>query len=304
MRTPKTAVEPVLPRVMVNLPDNLNFVDDAAVKTAAKAKGWVPFTNQVNGEHGFYIPEVPDSVVYASWKRGISMLSRADAWLYERGKQVPRSLSQRLSDQDANPDFEVEEERRWKKEAALKAESKAEQERSLGDEEQWRLAKEKAKANVAHSMLEKETEEARKLQEVRARTLERRRAKEDRDRAAAVLEARQRQQKAAFKRDKEEAVAQAAAVVEAAAKAVEQVVQYNLLQAPLHSAQASAAGGSGGHSKTLTSSTDLAVEQVGQHSALQSPPDSPPAVAAGRPGGYSKSSTSSSDLHAVARRFR
>merc|ERR1719272_1193916 len=85
------------PRVKNGLEDmsHLHFNDNAAVREAARKQGWLPFVNLTNGERGFRIPEVPDSVVYCSWERGLNLLGRADDWLRERRKGVPPELEER-----------------------------------------------------------------------------------------------------------------------------------------------------------------------------------------------------------------
>jgi len=197
-------------RVEITL-DNLRFTNEEAVRMAAKEKGWAPFTNRVTGENGFYIPEVTDTVVYASWERGLQMLPRADAWLAESGKDVPTALTTRLQDQEAQ---QIEQQRRLAKEEL----HKLEQERLLLEEErrkiehgrqaaeQDRICAEEAlrKAEEEEALRKKTTQDA---DQERIRVEGERRKKEEREQ----LDKDRREFAAEMKKSREEEEARIAA---------------------------------------------------------------------------------------------
>lgn len=78
----------VAPNGKPSFEDVLVFQDEEELRREAKSKGWVPFVNQSTGERGFRIPEVPDSVVYASWERGLASLPTAEEWLKSGGREL------------------------------------------------------------------------------------------------------------------------------------------------------------------------------------------------------------------------
>jgi len=224
-------VAPEPQRVEIDL-DNLRFTNEEAVRMAAKKKGWAPFTNRVTGENGFYIPEVTDTVVYASWERGLQMLPRADAWLAESGKDVPASLTTRLQDQDANPNAEaeqIEEQRRLAKEELHKLEQEKllmEEERRKIEDDRQAAEQDRIRAEEALRKAEEDEEALRKKEEreeeaaeqERIRVEEERRKKEEREQ----LDKDRREFAAEMKKSREEEEARKAAEARLAADKAKQ----------------------------------------------------------------------------------
>jgi len=195
--------EPQRQRVDARLEDcdHLRFNDDDAVRTAAKRKGWMPFTNRSNGERGFFIPEVPDSVVYASWERGLGMLPRADEWLRERRKEVPATLAERLQ---GDPE-EAEAERQRVADEAERLRKQAEEERRKAEEE---LEKKRLEEEEEKQRAEQEAERLKKLAEEEKRRAEEAQVNEELDMA------RQLQRDMLERREKERADAEAKAAAD------------------------------------------------------------------------------------------
>lgn len=144
-------------RFQLDLQDNpnLRFKDGDALRTAAQSRGWVPFENKTSGERGFWIPEVPDSVVYASWERGLDHLPRADTWLQERGRSVPKEVSQRLNSKEDEEAQRLEREKQMQEEARKKVEEEA---RRKAEQEAQRLLEEQLMREALQ-----EKEEAKRL---------------------------------------------------------------------------------------------------------------------------------------------
>eukprot|EP00930_Biecheleria_cincta_P046371 TRINITY_DN31982_c0_g1_i1.p1 TRINITY_DN31982_c0_g1~~TRINITY_DN31982_c0_g1_i1.p1 ORF type:complete len:529 (+),score=101.67 TRINITY_DN31982_c0_g1_i1:203-1789(+) len=163
---------------------HLKFKDIDVLRETARRKGWVPFTNELSGERGFWIPEVPDSVVYASWERGLSFLPRADIWLRESGKPIPVALEARLREQDD----ENAEHREGRQETALREAA----------EETLRLQQIAEEQEAARRRAEEET---RRLQQIaNQQEAARRQAEEETRRLQQIAN----QQEAARRRAEEE----------------------------------------------------------------------------------------------------
>lgn len=171
-------------------------------------KGWLPFKHMANSDHGFYIPEVPDSVVYANFE-SLKSLGRADDWLKEKGEKVPPGLTERIDSSEER----LDEDRRVEERCVETKLELSILERRRADEAQrvemsWKLAEEakrqaeieirradEARRQADRAEQERYAEEVRQAEQARLRADEvrrkaeadRRQAEEDRRSAEAAL---------------------------------------------------------------------------------------------------------------------